>query len=220
MAADFQKTFRRYGKFYQSTRKYMQRKEVLVSTNVILTLFTVSFFAAFAIRPTALTITRLWREISDKRTVRSQLEAKIADLEEAQTALSEVEGDLSLLDSALPATPEFSRLVRLIEYLAFRDGLVLASSRISEIDLYVSEAAASGSAAQLTTHPFAVTLRGSYANIRTFLSDLHRLDRTVSVRSISIRSSKKQGGGETYDLELSVDADVFSYPEGKAMSNR
>lgn len=220
MAADFQKTFRRYGRFYQNSRKYMQRKEVLVSTNVILTLFTVSFFAAFAIRPTALTITRLWREINDKRTVRTQLEAKIADIEKAQLALSEVEEDLVLLDTALPDTPGFSRLVRLIEYLASSNGMFLSSSRIGSIELYASEAVASKSAAQIGTHPFSLSLRGSYTNIRAFLSDFHKLDRIVSLRSVSIRSSKKQGSEEILDLELAVDVDAFSFSGRSSIGNR
>jgi Tfp pilus assembly protein PilO len=220
MAADFQTTFRRYGRFYQSSRRYMQRKEVLVSTNVILTLFTVSFFAAFAIRPTALTITRLWREITDKREVRTQLEEKISSLEKAQASLIDVEDDLTLLNSALPPTPDFSRFLRIVEYLASTHSLLLNSSRFQDIELYVSEQAASAAAAEVVTHSFSLSLRGSFSNIRAFLADLQHLDRTISLRTVSIRGSKKQEGADVFDLDFSVDADAFSYPEGSIPEKR
>lgn len=212
MAADFQTTFRRYGRFYQSTRKYMQRREVLVSTNVILTLFTISFFAAFAIRPTALTISRLWREIRDKRTVQMQLTRKIADLGVAQSALADLGEDLSLLTAAVPATDEFSRLVRLVEYLASQQGLLLTASRFQDVTIYQSAEEATAGAAEVRSHPFSLSLTGSFRGMRSFIVDLERLDRFIAIRSLTLRPSREAGQEGTLGLQLTVELVAYSFP--------
>jgi Tfp pilus assembly protein PilO len=165
MAADYQMTFRRYGRFYKNVRQQMKRKEVLVSTNIILTFFTISFFAIFAIRPTALTISKLWREIKDKKSVQTQLDQKISDLAEAQQALDSMEEDLILLTNAIPPTMEFSRFVQTIEYLVLTKNLIMSSNRFNNIELYVSAEEASASAAQIVTHPFSLSLKGSFSSI-------------------------------------------------------
>lgn len=215
MAADYKTTFRRYGRFYQSSRKYMQRKEVLVSTNVILTLFTISFFAAFAIRPTALTISRLWREIKDKQQVRQQLEEKIANLEEAQSVLSQVEEDLFLLDAAIPSSFEFSRFVRIIEYLIATHRLQLNSNLYQNIELYVSEKEASATAVAAQTHPLSIKMKGAFTDIRSFVTDLERLDRIISINSITITPSRKQQREGLFDLEVGIEAQTYSFPKGE-----
>lgn len=220
MAADFQMTFRRYGRFYQSTRQYMQRKEVLVSTNVILTLFTVSFFAAFAIRPTALTISRLWREIQDKTTVRQQLESKITELGEGQAMLLDLEEELALLDRAVPPGADFSRLVRIVEYVAGKHGLALSSSRYSEIPLYESGtlASASAEAGQLVTHPFSLTVNGSFSSLRSFIEELERLDRLITVSSVTLRPTRAQAEEGLIDLQINVESSAYSFPKGAELS--
>lgn len=220
MAADYQKTFRRYGRFYKGARKYMQRKEVLVSTNVMLTLFAISFFAVFAIRPTALTISRLWREIKDKKTVQAVLEEKIGDLLEAQSVLVSLENDLVLLDHAIPPTVEFSRLVRLVEYLASTHGLQMPSNRFNDIELYVSEETATASAAQIETHSFTLALKGSFSEIRSFVADLERLDRLISITSVSVQPSRKQVREGVFILELGLDAEAYSFPGGSQLDQQ
>src|SRR3989344_3411061 len=101
MSFPYEENFRRYGRYYRTARKYAQRPEVLISTSFILALFTISFFAIVAIRPTAITIAKLWREIQEKKTKQATLAQKIAKLEEAQPTYSALEEDLALLDLLL-----------------------------------------------------------------------------------------------------------------------
>lgn len=214
MAADYRTTFRRYGRFYKNVRQQMQRKEVLVSTNIILTFFSISFFAVFAIRPTALTISKLWREIKDKKTVQTQLEQKISDLSEAQSALASMEEDLILLDNAIPPTVEFSGFVRTIEYFASTHGLLISSSRFLNIKLYASEEEASASAAQIETHSFSLGLKGSFSDIRSFIADLEQLGRLISITNVSMQPSRRQEREGVFDLVIGMDFNVYSFPEG------
>lgn len=220
MATDYKTTFRRYGRFYRNVRKHMQRKEVLVSSNIILTFFTISFFAVFAIRPTALTISSLWREIKDKRSVQKQLEEKISNLEEAQTALASMEEDLELLDNALPSSVEFPRLVKTLEYLASTHNLLISSSNFSNIELYISVAQASESASEIETHSFSLGLTGSFSDIRSFVEDLEQLGRLISIKSISVGPLREQIRVDALDLGTSIDSDTYSFPEEAAIDSK
>lgn len=216
MAADYQTTFRRHGRFYKNVQRQMRRKEVLVSTNIILTFFTISFFAVFAIRPTALTISGLWREINDKKSVQTQLEEKISTLAEAQSALESLEEDLKLLENAVPSTVEFSRLVRTIEYLASNHTLLITSNRFTNIEIYTSTVQATASAAQINKHSFSLGVQGSFTDLKSFINDLERLERLITITSISVELPKSQVRENAFDLEISLKPDVYSFSEGAA----
>lgn len=217
MALDLQAQFRHYGRYYQSARKYAQRPEVLVSSSLILSLFTISFFAVVAIRPTAVTISKLWREIQDKKSVQEKLEKKIEDLAKAQAFLTASEEDLALLDLALPDNPEFSRLIRKIEYLAAKHGLLMPTNRFSGIELSNTTEATGPptSTPGFATHSFSLTLQGTFSQIRSFIEDVERLDRLISIAKLSIRPNKKQEKENIFELTMFVDADAFSFPEGE-----
>jgi len=187
MVSNYQENFRRYGRFYRNARKYAQRPEVLIPTSLILALFTISFFAVVAIRPTAITIASLWREIQEKITIQTKLRDKIAKLEEAQTAYAILENDLVLLDRALPANADFSRLVKKVEYLAFSHELSIDSGRYESLDLWLKEASESS---DIGTHPFTLVIRGSFMQLRSFVTDLERLDRLLSIKVASLHPSQ------------------------------
>ncbi|OGY18884.1 MAG: hypothetical protein A2900_01400 [Candidatus Chisholmbacteria bacterium RIFCSPLOWO2_01_FULL_50_28] len=211
MSFPYEENFRRYGRYYRTARKYAQRPEVLISTSFILALFTISFFAIVAIRPTAITIAKLWREIQEKKTIQATLAQKIAKLEEAQSTYSALEEDLALLDRALPETPEFSRLVREMEYLSLTQGLQIDAGRYETLELWVREASAS---TEIGTHPFTLVLRGTYPKLRSFVSDLERLDRLLSIGMVTMQPSQKQDQPGIYDLTLTANIRAFSFPSG------
>src|SRR4030067_2895956 len=148
-------SFRRYGRFYRNAQKYASRQEVLISTYLILSLFTVSFFAAVFIRPTAVRIASLWREIQDKRDVYYKLEGKIRDLEKAQELVGAIENDSNYINRALPSNPEFSRFLKQIDYLVNLHGLEMTSAKYPPLEIY-SESESTSSAAQLIGYKFSL----------------------------------------------------------------
>jgi len=211
MAFQYQENFRRYGHFYRNARKYAQRPEVLIPTSFILALFTISFFAVVAIRPTAITIATLWREIQEKKTIQATLEQKITKLEEAQARYATLEEELSLLDRALPETPKFPHLAKEMEYLTLSHGLLTDSGRYETLELWVKEASASTS---IGTHAFTLVVRGPFIKLRPFISDLERLDRLLAIDMVTIQPSQKQELGGLYELTLTANLRAFSFPLG------
>lgn len=207
-------SFRRYGRFYRNARKYASRREVLISTYLILSLFTVAFFAAVFIRPTAIKIARLWREIEDKRDVYGKLESKIGDLEEAQELLVSIEDDLVYISMALPSDSELIGFLKKIDYLVYSHGLETASAQYPAFDLALEQEATS-SASKLVSYPFNLELEGSFTQIQSFLEELENLDRIVGISVIDISPVEKKLAENRVQLKINIDANTYSYPEGK-----
>ena len=59
MAFDYKKDYFRYKHYYLKTKEFYQKPVTKATVNLILSLFTISFFAFFAIRPTLKTIAKL-----------------------------------------------------------------------------------------------------------------------------------------------------------------
>ena len=73
---------------YQSVSQSFKRKKTQAYTMFILSLFTISFFSIFAIRPTLKTVTSLHREIEDLEKIDEKLTTKINQLISAQAEQS------------------------------------------------------------------------------------------------------------------------------------
>lgn len=206
-----QKYIRRYGRFYQNARKYASKKEVLISTYLIISLFTISFFAAVFIRPTAVTIAKIWREIQDKKGVYSQLESKIKDLEKAQAIYLDIKDDLIHIERAIPTNPAYEKFLKQIEYLAYSRGVVINSSQYEGIQLFPI-VASENSAPEVVIHGFTMNISGNIGVIKDFLSDLIKFDRLITIESIKI-SPPKDTNQSSYSLTVALQSQAYSFPE-------
>src|SRR3990167_3413112 len=102
MAINYRTEYQRYRQYYSNLRRFYQKPTVKVSFFVLLSFATVTFFTALAIRPTITTIGTLIRDIEDKRSVDTQLEAKLQALDQAQSLVASIETQEDLLKAALP----------------------------------------------------------------------------------------------------------------------
>lgn len=211
MAFDYKTQFHKYGRFYRGARKYTQKPEVLVSINLVLTLFAVAFFAIVAIRPTTITIAKLWKEIQDKKDTQVKLEKKIEELQKAQLAYAKIEDDLHLLKLALPGDVDFSRLALEIEYLASKHGLFMSSNRFDPVDVYVSQD--SELPAGLQQHTFSLVVNGSYSQFRSFVDELENIDRLVTIHTATVNQTLDRRNLLKYPLGMSLDSSVYSFSD-------
>jgi Tfp pilus assembly protein PilO len=209
----FEQSTRRYGRFYRDARKYASKKEVLISSYLILSLFTVSFFAAVFIKPTAVTIAKLWKEIQDKKDVYSRLQKKIGELEQAQKLYTEVEDNLDLLNNAIPKTVSFSKLVQQIEYLADLHEVQLSNARYGAMEIYTAETA-TPAASELLEYPINLNATGSFTNIKYFLKDLERFERIMTVQLVRMSPIQDREGLGKARLAIFLDGKTYSFSEG------
>ncbi|MGB9911669.1 MAG: type 4a pilus biogenesis protein PilO [Microgenomates group bacterium] len=193
--------YHRYRRYFRSIKHFYLQKRVRVYTEVVFTLFTITFFLFFAIRPTLITISSLIKEIKEKREVVQALENKINALTVASSNYQKIEGDLYLVDQALPQGATFGDLVTQIEVLAFKKGVVIENFQASH--LTIKEKNILDPEKEIE---FNLTVVGEYQNLKEFLNSFSNLRRLIILENISFKEQKK----ETSNLILTLRCKAFS----------
>lgn len=211
--ASEQTSFRRYGRFYRNVSKYAGQEKVLVSAYLILSLFTISFFAAVFIRPTAITIAKIWREIQDKKQVNIKLDTKISALEEAQSIYTSIESDLTVVDKAMPKNSDYLRLAQELEYLASINEVDYIFSDFGSVTVYPKEAV-DETASSIGEHLLSLSFQGSLPKLQALILDLENFDRFLSVQSLTLTPLGGVNNSGDFELSVTIESTVYSFPEG------
>ena len=187
--------YARYGRYFTRIRDaYLQKPVVQASLGVLLTLFTLSFFAIFALRPTLNTISELLAEIRTQQEILETLDQKITAITQAQAVWQQELKSIPLVLQALPKDSEPQDYLRQIEGLAIKHNLTLSSFKIDEVSLLGKKESASAENKEKIagTETFAVSLsiRGPYSSLLAFLDELELLRRPIKVESLSFGTSQ------------------------------
>lgn len=197
---------------------YHENPVISASTEVLLTIFAVSFMVFLALRPTLTTIAELRRKIDDQTEVNQKLDAKIKSLQVAQTSLSDNADSLPLYKIAVPDDSELLPLSRRIELLAQESGLSIDTFRIGSVpflgnNLNVGskkkDSADILSPNQIVTLPVHVNVEGNFASVEKFTQGLESMDRLLKINSFSAEKQVRTGAGENSYLSVSIDAEIY-----------
>lgn len=169
-----------------------------------ISLFTLSFFGIFAIRPTLITAISLMKQVSDLKQLYIDYENKIGSLLRAQAEYAQIRDDIPLIDRALPTSSSFSKLAKTIEKFAARENFVINQFQIDPVP--VSNPPVSG---KLYEYGFALVGTGTYPSISAFLNHLVNWRRVVNLKSLDFT---QVGGSESATIRLSVKASTYYEP--------
>jgi Tfp pilus assembly protein PilO len=200
---NYNQGYRRYRRYYHNLRVLYKKPPVRDFTFLVLSLFTVSFFSFFAIKPSIKTIGELMKETKDKRGATEKLEQKINALSIAQKEYTLIQPELTTIYGVLPQKSNFSELAKQIEYLSQKNNITLLNLRVSQTSPLNEDSQS------LIPLRFDVIAEGSYKNLKNFLVDLENLNRLVTTDSILI--SKKRGEGEVVETTLSLKISSQAY---------
>lgn len=182
MALDYKKEYFRYRRYFLESFTKSKKHQALWM--LILSIFTVSFFSAFAIRPTIKTIVELNRRIQDEREVDKKLGEKIASLQIAQEEYEKIQPDLPLIYEVLPTDPALYPLVKAFETIATQSAVTDTSLNFQSVNLIPG---ASGSA----EISFNLSASGSYDSLLSYLDSLEKVRRVVVWENASIKPPKE-----------------------------
>lgn len=207
MASRLSQNYQVYRKYWhQIASLYRTRTDVQAFTELVLSLFTISFFGAFAIRPTLVTIAQLTTDIKSKEEVVAKLDTKINALTSAQALYNSKLNQINILESAIPKSSEPHTYVRQVEGLTKKDGVSLVSINIEKVDLINAENIASAEAEpQNQDFKIDFTVSGSFSSLSAFLTDLENLRRPLLHDITSIATIETENGKE---IVLSVEAQI------------
>jgi Tfp pilus assembly protein PilO len=181
-----------------------------VSTELFFTIAATIFFAAFAIRPTIITMTELVKEIEDKRKTVELLKRKVAALSTVQNQYFTLQDRFYLLDETVPTVPAFERTLKIIERVASDLQISITSMQIQTFPVTsMEDIPFSHKKPQLINVTLGVT--GSYQQIRSFTDQIGNLRPLLTIDSISVSSGERS---ESQDF-LTATFTIQGYYYGK-----
>jgi len=176
-------------KKYKNIKPLIKSKEAQSYFTISLSLFCLSFFGIFAIRPTLLTAISLVKQIEDLKTLNSKFEDKLGTIIKAQTEYEKVRKAIPLIDSAIPSYAHFNKLALSLENFASRSGITISHMRIDSTP--ISKPKPKGKYEQ---YGFSITGIGDYSSVYFYLKHLLNWERLITIDSIDL---ERQGSGLT-----------------------
>lgn len=204
MAINWQVGYYRYRRYFTNLGAFYQSKKVRTYAELVLSILTVTFFLVFAVRPTLITIAGLTKQIDDSRLVTEKFQQKINDLSQAQREYGLIENDLYLIDQALPTHPEVTTLIKQLEALGRRSGIIIESTKFGQINITRSQSEEKKAEAETETSQsvkLSFIASGEYQKLKDFLHSLSSLRRVILIDSFGFKASKTDDQTLTLDIE-------------------
>ncbi len=198
-------------RYLHDLRKYYRLPAVQASLTLVLSLFLVAIFVAFALRPTIVSIVTLRTTIGESEKTLQQLDTKVSSLQRAAVQLESLKPFLPILNTNIPNNgAEYSPLSLAVEALARQTGTKLENESLGATLLFSRILApfAPGKNQIVVELPFSLRVSGSYPNVSLFLTRLLSMERIVMVESITI-TREAENKSENAGVALNVSGSAY-----------
>lgn len=180
---------------------YKQRSDLQAFLEIILSLSTLIVFIVFALKPTALTMVSLNKEIKEKKDTLNALNTKINNLQTANNIFIQNQNVIPDIDAAIFTDPKPDTISKQLSGLAQKDSVSLTGTTIGQIAIAGPNTqlkdASSPDIKPLPENAQAMTIsittRGSYSDLIVFLKDLESLRIPIKFDLLTLSSSQIDG---------------------------
>lgn len=201
MALGWRSQYNRYKDFFLNvSTMYKQRADLRAFLEIILSLSTVVIFLIFALKPTALTIISLLKEIEGKKQTITSLDKKIRDLNTANDVFSQHQNSITAIETAVANQPQPDAILQQIERLAARNSVNVLGATVGQVTLVGTTTVKKTSSdlkplpGSANSMPISMNISGPYANLLQFLKDFENLRIVTKIDSLTVNSSKTDSG--------------------------
>lgn len=202
MALGWRSQYYRYKEFFLNILDlYKKKPDLRMFLEVILSLSTVTIFLLFALKPTAITIINLLKEIDEKKTTVAKLDTKLQNLTTAKAAYQAESASIPIIESAVPNLPSPDDFAGQIQGMANRNSVRVLGISIGETVIVGKEEEKKNSQADIKPlpdpardMPISISISGDYVNLISFLKDIENLRRPTKIDILGINSSKTETG--------------------------
>jgi Tfp pilus assembly protein PilO len=185
----FKSSYKSITEKYYKTRNESDRQKIIAYLYITISLFTLSFFGFFAIRPTIVTIVNLDKQLKDNREVLEKIKQKQDDLSKLTREYEAMTSDLNLIKKAIPSSANMPYLSRQIETVALRNNVKLTSLDFGSVD--VGETNPDG----LLSFTVSITAEGNEKDVNLFIRDISSMDRILGFERFSTGKTRKSEFG-------------------------
>jgi Tfp pilus assembly protein PilO len=200
----------------EQLKRFYEKPVTRVSLELVLSIMTVILFSVLALRPTLNTMSKLVKEIEDKRQVDDALTKKLAALNTAQNEFFTYKDRFTILETAVYENLTLEDTLFAIEYLAQKSGVALQTLRIkefpvgnlgAEVEKSDAQQASSASKKVIGIYSVALSFSGDYQNIVAFFKEVESVRPLFSIQSFSfsIRRDRSE------QAELNAGATLYTY---------
>jgi Tfp pilus assembly protein PilO len=183
---------------------------VQVSLALVLSLFVMSLFIVFALRPTILSIVNLKKTLIESEKILTQLETKVGALQKASTQLEALKPFLSTINTSVPNEgANYSPFTIAVESLARETGTQIESETVGPTLLFsrILSPFAPNKNQKIIDLPFSIRVTGGYNATAEFMNKLLKMERVMMIESVTItRESAAKGVTPTVSLNISGNA--------------
>lgn len=204
MATSWKTSYFRYKDlFLNVSNLYKKRSDLRAFLEIILSLAAVIIFVVFALKPTALTIISLFKQIKAEEKTLSSLTQKVSDLQKVNMLLSQNQSYLDNINVAIPTVASPETFVKQIEGISSRNNLTLMSITINDvtivgnIKMIKTSSAVSPLPKDANEMAYSINVRGTFSDIDNFIKNMENLRVISQIDSISINSTSTSDSGNT-----------------------
>lgn len=175
----------------------LKKKDAQAYTMLILSLFTISFFGFFALRPTIGTIAGLKRQIEDQRELDQKLSQKINQLVTAQAEYEMVAPFIPKIKTALPNNPEYIQLLTDLEKIRGAEGATISSVTIGDVALEIDKPGL------LSIN---IDAQGEYFPLEELVDKILRNERLMTISALDVNQSSRDQSTGVLGLDSKIQA--------------
>lgn len=199
----------------ENLQQFYEKPVTRVSLELLLSLTTVIFFALFALRPTLNTMSRLVREIEEKRQVDQELSKKVAALSTAQSEYFTYQDRFPVLETAVFQELSLESALIYLEYLANISGANLVGLQVRDFPVALPPLESERESAPQTDlqelskkeigiYATQITFEGNLDNIKRFFQAIESIRPLLAVQgfSITVREERNQAPVITVNTTL------------------
>lgn len=189
---------------YQRFSPLIKNKKTASYFTITFSLFSLSFFGLFAIRPTLITAVTLNKSVADLKNLNIEYENKISNIIRAQAEYEQIRDNLALIDQALPSFASFHKLARALELFAQSSNLTINQLQIDNVP--ISKVDKPG---VMQKYGFSLIGSGNYSSISDYLQHIINWKRIVTLDSLDfVREESTQSG----NLRISIKGAAYYEP--------
>lgn len=159
----------------------MESKKSLLYFTITLSLFTLSFFGLFAIRPTLITAVSLIRGVTDLRKLSKEYEEKINSLVRAQSEYEKIRDSIPSIEAALPTSASFHKLAAALEKFAEREEVNITQLQIENVPI-----SNISTDSKLRQYNFSLVAMGNYPSLFSYLNHIINWKRIVNLSLVEL----------------------------------
>ena len=186
---------------------YKQRSDVKAFLEIILSLTTLIIFIVFALKPTALTMVTLNKDIGEKQSTLDNLNKKISDLQAANNVFIQDQNVVPDIDAAIFSVPKPDTLSKQVLGLAAKENVSVLGMSVGQLTITGSDNTQPSATTDLKPLPpgagamnVSVNVKGTYPELLAFLKDLENSRIPIKFDVLTITSSQLQNDNSIVEL--------------------